>query len=118
MKNWIRGSVVWPTMIVAVCSSLIFSESVFFGDAAQAQLTVKSLPTDCVDDPELDWRCIIIARDEPGIASQLFEDNCLQPTLLSPFNIDEKGHVVNYVLVGRTIEGCKMAPDQVSMWDE
>ena len=48
----------------------------------------------------------MIDRDEPGIASQTFEDNCVLPSMLAPFDIDAKGRVLTYVMVGRVIDDC------------
>ncbi len=94
---------------VVVAGTFLVDSGSLFSDAAQAQTPDRHLPAECADDPDLDWRCLVIARDEPGIASQLLEDNCIRPTLLAPFEIDGRGHVVSYVLVGRVIEGCEMA---------
>ena len=106
MKNWIRRSLLGVSATIVACSILIYGGSFIFGDAAQAQASNPGLPQQCIDDPELDWRCVVISRDEPGIASQTFEDSCVLPSMLAPFDIDEKGRVVTYVMVGRVIEDC------------
>ena len=106
MEKWMKRFLLGVSTAIVACSTLIYGGSMILGDAAQAQMSKAGLPQQCIDDPELDWRCVVISRDEPGIASQTFEDNCVLPSMLAPFDIDEKGRVVTYVMVGRVIEDC------------
>ncbi len=106
MKDLIRQSVLGLATLVVVGATLIYGGSIIFGEDASAQVIHGVLPTECVDDSSLTWRCIVIGRDEPGIASESMEGNCIDPRMLAPFDIDGKGRVLSYVIVGRVIDGC------------
>ena len=106
MKNLLKQSILGLATLAVVGVTLIYGGSIFFGEDASAQITQGVLPTECADDPSLTWRCIVIGRDEPGIASESMEGNCIDPRLLAPWDIDGKGRVLSYVIVGRVIEGC------------
>ncbi len=106
MKGFIRQSILGLATLVVVGATLIYGGSIIFGENASAQVTPGVLPTECADDSSLTWRCIVIGRDEPGIASESMEGNCIDPRMLAPFDIDGKGRVLSYVIVGRVIDGC------------
>ena len=110
MKTLIKQSILGLAALAVVGATLIYGGSVFFGGEASAQINKGVLPTECADDPSLTWRCIVIGRDEPGIASETMEDNCIDPRMLAPFDVDGKGRVLSYVIVGRVIEDCTLAP--------
>ncbi len=108
MKDLIKRFTLGLSVIAVAGATLIYGGSVVFGEDAQAQVSGGDLPTECRDDPELNWRCVVISRDEPGFVAEAFEANCIQPRMLAPFDIDGKGRVLSYVMVGRVIEGCLM----------
>ncbi|MEM7354203.1 MAG: hypothetical protein AAF657_25590 [Acidobacteriota bacterium] len=109
MKTLVKQSFLNLATLAVSGAMLIYGGSIFFGDEASAQMHQATLPMECADDPSLAWRCIVIGRDEPGIASESLEDNCIDPKMLAPFDIDGKGRVLSYVIVGRVIEGCTIA---------
>lgn len=108
MKSIFKDAILGLATLAVVGTIMIYAGSIFFGEKASAQIERKIIPTECRDDPSLTWRCIVIGRDEPGIASESMEGNCIDPRLLAPFDIDEKGRVLSYVIVGRVIDGCNV----------
>ena len=90
-------------ILLLLTLAAVLAAGVFVAPVLQAG-PINRGPFECLDDPELPWRCLVQPIVEAAFVAQALEDNCQELVTAIPVGGEKAA------FISRKIEGCVIAP--------